>query len=92
MNEMTLRPFHPNDAETILGWCKDKQAFRKWSADRYKDFPAKRDWSESHFVIFHVALGGNQWGVVSKIYIYIIYYFIIYNYILYTRTAQNLTF
>lgn len=40
---MTLRPFHPNDAETILGWCKDKQAFRKWSADRYKDFPAKRE-------------------------------------------------
>lgn len=43
MNEMTLRPFHPNDAETILGWCRDKQAFRKWSADRYKDFPAKRE-------------------------------------------------
>lgn len=43
MSEMTLRPFHPNDAETILGWCKDKQAFRKWSADRYKDFPAKRE-------------------------------------------------
>lgn len=40
---MTLRPFHPNDAETILGWCKDKQAFRKWSADRYKDFPTKRE-------------------------------------------------
>ncbi|MBP3214060.1 MAG: GNAT family N-acetyltransferase [Bacteroidaceae bacterium] len=40
---MTLRPFHPNDAETILGWCKDKQAFRKWSADRYKDFPVKRE-------------------------------------------------
>ena len=38
---MTLRPFNINDAETILGWCKDKHAFRFWSADRYKDFPAK---------------------------------------------------
>ena len=42
MNKMmTLRPFNINDAETILSWCKDKHAFRLWSADRYKDFPAK---------------------------------------------------
>ena len=39
--KMTLRPFNPNDAETILSWCKDKHAFRLWSADRYKDFPAQ---------------------------------------------------
>ena len=38
---MTLRPFNINDASTILSWCKDKYAFRLWSADRYKDFPAK---------------------------------------------------
>ena len=38
---MTLRPFSINDASTILSWCKDKHAFRLWSADRYKDFPAK---------------------------------------------------
>ena len=38
---MTLRPFSINDAETILSWCKDKHAFRLWSADRYKDFPAQ---------------------------------------------------
>ena len=38
---MTLRPFVTNDAATILSWCKDKHAFRLWSADRYKDFPAK---------------------------------------------------
>ena len=40
-NQMQLRPFNPDDAETILGWCKDKYSFRLWSADRYKDFPAK---------------------------------------------------
>ena len=40
---MTLRPFNINDAETILSWCKDKHAFRLWSADRYKEFPAQPD-------------------------------------------------
>ena len=40
---MTLRPFNINDAETILGWCKDKHTFRLWSADRYKNFPAQPD-------------------------------------------------
>lgn len=40
-NFMTLRPFSINDAETILSWCKDKHAFRLWSADRYKDYPAQ---------------------------------------------------
>lgn len=37
---MILRSFSMEDAPTILGWCKDKRAFRLWSADRYKDFPA----------------------------------------------------
>ena len=38
---MILRPFNINDALTILSWCKDKHAFRLWSADRYKEFPAQ---------------------------------------------------
>ena len=49
MNKMTLRPFKPNDAETILGWCKDKHAFRLWSADRYKDFPAQPEEMTSQY-------------------------------------------
>lgn len=40
---MILRTFNINDASTILSWCKDKHAFRLWSADRYKDFPAQPD-------------------------------------------------
>ena len=40
-NQMQLRPFNPDDAETILSWCKDKTVFRKWSADRYPVFPPK---------------------------------------------------
>ena len=41
MNVMQLRPFRPDDAVKILSWCKDKHAFRLWSADKYKDFPAR---------------------------------------------------
>ena len=38
---MTLRPFSITDAETILSWCRDKHAFRFWSANRYNDYPAQ---------------------------------------------------
>ena len=40
-SNMSLRPFLSNDASTILSWCKDKHAFRLWSADRYKEFPVQ---------------------------------------------------
>ena len=46
--DMTLRPFLSDDAATILSWCKDKHAFRLWSADRYKDFPAQPDEMMEH--------------------------------------------
>lgn len=36
-----LRPFTPDDAPIILSWCNDRHAFRLWSADRYKDYPAQ---------------------------------------------------
>lgn len=38
---MKLRPFEISDAAIILSWCKDEQAFRLWSADRYEHFPAQ---------------------------------------------------
>lgn len=37
---MYLRPFKAEDAATILSWIKDEHAFRLWSADRYRQFPA----------------------------------------------------
>ena len=50
MNKMMiLRTFNINDASTILNWCKDKHAFRLWSADRYKDFPAKPEEMQEQF-------------------------------------------
>ena len=36
---LRLRPYKPCDAETILKWIKDEDAFRKWSADRYNQYP-----------------------------------------------------
>ena len=36
-----LRPFIYEDAPIILSWCKNEREFRLWSADRYKEFPAK---------------------------------------------------
>ncbi len=36
---LRLRPYKPNDAQTILSWCKDETTFRKWTSDRYDHFP-----------------------------------------------------
>ena len=36
---LRLRPYKPSDAETILKWIKDEDAFRKWSTDRYPYYP-----------------------------------------------------
>jgi len=40
---MKLRPFNITDASTILSWIKDKSEFRKWSADRYPNYPAVQE-------------------------------------------------
>ena len=36
---LRLRPYKISDAETIISWCKDEAAFRKWTSDRYESFP-----------------------------------------------------
>ena len=36
---LKLRPYKPQDAETIITWCKDEVAFRKWTSDRYDRYP-----------------------------------------------------
>lgn len=40
---MILRKFKKEDAPIILGWIKSKTDLRKWSADRYHDYPALPD-------------------------------------------------
>lgn len=37
--ELRLRQYKPCDAEKIVSWLKDEQALRKWSSDRFGDFP-----------------------------------------------------
>ena len=36
---LRLIPYRPSDADTILSWIKSEEDFRKWSADRYPDYP-----------------------------------------------------
>lgn len=36
---LRLRPYKPGDAGTILAWCRNETAFRKWTGDRYTSFP-----------------------------------------------------
>lgn len=38
---MRFRPYKDSDAAVILSWLRTEEEFRKWSADRYKDYPAK---------------------------------------------------
>ena len=42
-NMLRLRPYKPSDAETILKWIRDEDAFRKWSTDRYPHYPITAD-------------------------------------------------
>jgi len=39
MKQLRLRPYKPQDAETIVSWIKDERALRKWSSDRYGAYP-----------------------------------------------------
>lgn len=36
---LRLRQYKPCDAEKIVSWIKDEEALRKWSSDRFGDFP-----------------------------------------------------
>ncbi len=47
---MYLRPYKAADAETILSWCRDERAFRKWTSDRYPSYPiTAREMNEKYF-------------------------------------------
>ncbi len=36
---LRLRQYKPCDADIIIGWIKDEEALRKWSSDRFGDYP-----------------------------------------------------
>ena len=37
--ELRLRHYKPCDADSIVSWIKDEDALRKWSSDRFGDYP-----------------------------------------------------
>lgn len=39
MPQLKLRQYKPKDAEAIVSWIKDERALRKWSSDRYGEYP-----------------------------------------------------
>lgn len=36
---LRLRQYKPCDAENIISWIKDEEALRKWSSDRFGNYP-----------------------------------------------------
>ena len=40
---LKLKPFHINDAKSILSWIKNEEEFIRWSAGRFKDYPISTD-------------------------------------------------
>ena len=36
---MYLRPYKSSDAATIISWCENETEFRKWTGDRYPNYP-----------------------------------------------------
>lgn len=39
LEKLSIRPYKPQDAETIVSWIKGERALRKWSSDRYGAYP-----------------------------------------------------
>ena len=48
-DRLTLRPYEPSDAETIITWITDESTLRSWSADRYDHFPITADNINAHY-------------------------------------------
>lgn len=50
---LRLRPYHANDAETIMSWMKDEETYYKWTAGVLGDYPLTRE--QFSFVTNHMA-------------------------------------
>lgn len=46
---LRLRPYKACDAKTIVSWIKDETAFRKWSADRFEQYPITEGDLNAHY-------------------------------------------
>lgn len=71
VNPLRLRPYRLGDGEKIVTWCKDREAFYKWSAGILGDYPltaerfnramANRD-NAGHYFPFVVEKDGESVG------------------------------
>lgn len=61
---MQLRPFEGQDAKYILSWIHDEPAFRRWSADRYQNYPAK---PEDMIRMYEAAEGSDRFYPMTAV-------------------------
>ena len=40
---LNLRPYKKCDGKSVLSWIKDEVTFRRWSADRFGNYPITAD-------------------------------------------------
>lgn len=58
---LRLRPYHSDDAETIMSWSKDERAFYKWTAGVLGDYPlAKEQFSAVTNLMAFTAIDDNE--------------------------------
>lgn len=42
-SDLRLRPYKEQDADVVVSWIKDEESLRKWSADRFGNYPISKD-------------------------------------------------
>lgn len=48
-HNLTLRPYRPEDGDTVAGWFRNERTMRLWSANRYDHFPITGDNINAHY-------------------------------------------
>ena len=70
---LNLRPYKKCDANTVLSWIKDELTFRRWSADRFENYPISADELNDHYESqdnndgYFPMIAYNEEGVVGHI-------------------------
>ena len=70
---LNLRPYKKCDAKVVLSWIKDELTFRRWSADRFENYPITVDelngyYQQSDYIEgYFPMVAYNEEGVVGHI-------------------------
>lgn len=58
---LRLRPYHSNDADTIMSWSNNERAFYKWTAGVLGDYPlTKKQFSAVSNLMAFTAIDDNE--------------------------------